>query len=166
MIAIFPFPLVRVVRLERTISTSQMWRGTNSAIPGYSVFCHDSREEKEKQDFPVCGHSCGQSELQGGIPSKANPASATVQIPSGVATGQRWIGGLSSQTRRDTTFATPGYSLYFPVGEKGPEVIPPTLLFYRFGLQSQGVFSSVCRLSLTPASATAKVNQKMHMTRG
>ena len=27
--------LVRVVRLERTISTSQMWRGTNSAIPGY-----------------------------------------------------------------------------------------------------------------------------------
>ena len=26
--------LVRVVRLERTISTSQMWRGTSSAIPG------------------------------------------------------------------------------------------------------------------------------------
>ena len=30
--------LVRVTRFERAISTSQMWRGTNSATPGYSVF--------------------------------------------------------------------------------------------------------------------------------
>lgn len=53
--------MVRVVRLERTVSWSQTRRDTNFAIPGYSFFCHDTTASDENKDFSVCGHLCGQS---------------------------------------------------------------------------------------------------------
>ena len=53
--------LARVVRLERTVSWSQTRRDTNFAIPGYSLFCHDTTASGKNKDFSVCGHSCGQS---------------------------------------------------------------------------------------------------------
>ena len=53
--------LVRVVRLERTVSWSQTRRDTNFAIPGYSLFCHDTTAREKIKDFSVCGHLCGQS---------------------------------------------------------------------------------------------------------
>ena len=53
--------MVRVVRLERTVSWSQTRRDTNFAIPGYSLFCHNITARGKKKDFSVCGHSCGQS---------------------------------------------------------------------------------------------------------
>ena len=53
--------MVRVVRLERTVSWSQTRRDTNFAIPGYSLFCHDTTASGKNKDFSVCGHSCGQS---------------------------------------------------------------------------------------------------------
>ena len=53
--------LVRVTRLERAISASQMRRGTNSATPGYSLFCHDTTARGKNKVFSVCGQSCGQS---------------------------------------------------------------------------------------------------------
>ena len=53
--------MVRVARLERAASTSQMWRPTNWATPGYSLFCHDTTASGKNKDFSVCGHSCGQS---------------------------------------------------------------------------------------------------------
>ena len=53
--------MVRVVRLERTVSWSQTRRDTNFAIPGYSLFCHDTTARGKDKVFPVCGHSCGQS---------------------------------------------------------------------------------------------------------
>ena len=53
--------MVRVVRLERTVSWSQTRRDTNFAIPGYSLFCHDTTARGKNKDFSVCGHSCGQS---------------------------------------------------------------------------------------------------------
>ena len=53
--------LVRVVRLERTVSWSQTRRDTNFAIPGYSLFCYDTTANSKNKDFSVCGHSCGQS---------------------------------------------------------------------------------------------------------
>ena len=56
-----PQILVRVVRLERTVSWSQTRRDTNFAIPGYSLFCHDTTAREKIKDFSVCGHSCGQS---------------------------------------------------------------------------------------------------------
>ena len=53
--------MVRVVRLERTVSWSQTRRDTNFAIPGYSLFCHDTTASGKNKDFSVSGHSCGQS---------------------------------------------------------------------------------------------------------
>ena len=53
--------MVRVVRLERTVSWSQTRRDTNFAIPGYSFFCHDTTASGKNKVFSVCGHSCGQS---------------------------------------------------------------------------------------------------------
>ena len=53
--------MVRVVRLERTVSWSQTRRDTNFAIPGYSFFCHDTTARGKNKDFSVCGHLCGQS---------------------------------------------------------------------------------------------------------
>ena len=53
--------MVRVVRLERTVSWSQTRRDTNFAIPGYSLFCHDTTASGKNKAFSVCGHSCGQS---------------------------------------------------------------------------------------------------------
>ncbi len=52
--------MVRVVRLERTVSWSQTRRDTNFAIPGYSFFCHDTTASGKNKDFSVCGHLCGQ----------------------------------------------------------------------------------------------------------
>ena len=53
--------MVRVVRLERTVSWSQTRRDTNFAIPGYSLFCHDTTARGKNKVFSVCGHLCGQS---------------------------------------------------------------------------------------------------------
>ena len=53
--------MVRVARLERAASTSQMWRPTNWATPGYSLFCHDTTASDKNRVFSVCGHSCGQN---------------------------------------------------------------------------------------------------------
>ena len=52
--------MVRVVRLERTVSWSQTRRDTNFAIPGYSFFCHDTTARDKNKDISVCGHLCGQ----------------------------------------------------------------------------------------------------------
>ena len=47
--------------LERGASCSQTRRDTNFAIPGYSLFCHDTTANGKNKVFSVCGHSCGQS---------------------------------------------------------------------------------------------------------
>ena len=50
-----------VFQLERGVSCSQTRRDTNFAIPGYSLFCHDTTANGKNKVFSVCGHSCGQS---------------------------------------------------------------------------------------------------------
>ena len=40
---------------------SQTRRDTNFAIPGYSLFCHDTTARGKNKVFSVCGHSCGQN---------------------------------------------------------------------------------------------------------
>ena len=50
-----------IFRLEGGATRSQTRRDTNFAIPGYSLFCHDTTESGKNKDFSVCGHSCGQS---------------------------------------------------------------------------------------------------------
>ena len=65
--------LVRVTRFERAISTSQMWRGTSSATPGYSVLSYYTTPQAKIKDFPVCGQSCGQGRFSAwfGAPAKS-----------------------------------------------------------------------------------------------
>ena len=50
-----------IFRLEGGATRSQTRRDTNFAIPGYSLFCHDTTARGKNKDFSVCGHSCGQS---------------------------------------------------------------------------------------------------------
>ena len=45
----------------RLVVFSQTRRDTNFAIPGYSLFCHDTTAKGKNKVFSVCGHSCGQS---------------------------------------------------------------------------------------------------------
>ena len=48
------------MRFELPTSCSQMWRPTNWATPGYSLFCHDTTASGKNKAFSVCGHLCGQ----------------------------------------------------------------------------------------------------------
>ena len=50
-----------IFRLEGGATRSQTRRDTNFAIPGYSLFCHDTTANGKNKVFSVCGHSCGQS---------------------------------------------------------------------------------------------------------
>ena len=50
-----------IFRLEGGATRSQTRRDTNFAIPGYSLFCHDTTASGKNKDFSVCGHLCGQS---------------------------------------------------------------------------------------------------------
>ena len=50
-----------ISRLEEGAPRSQTRRDTNFAIPGYSLFCHDTTANGKNKVFSVCGHSCGQS---------------------------------------------------------------------------------------------------------
>ena len=49
-----------IFRLEGGATRTQSKRDTNFAIPGYSLFCHDTTARGKIKDFSVCGHSCGQ----------------------------------------------------------------------------------------------------------
>ena len=50
-----------ISRLEGGATCSQTRRDTNFAIPGYSVFCHDTTASDKNKVFSVCGHLCGQN---------------------------------------------------------------------------------------------------------
>ena len=50
-----------IFRLEGGTTRSQTRRDTNFAIPGYSLFCHDTTANGKNKVFSVCGHLCGQS---------------------------------------------------------------------------------------------------------
>ena len=106
--------MVRVVRLERTVSWSQTRRDTNFAIPGYLLFSMIPRRTVKIKFF-----------LSVVIPVvKADfiPLSAIVEIPQtqasqGFAAFQLVLSRIPprhSQTTRATNCATPGY-IYFLV---------------------------------------------------
>ena len=94
--------LVRVVRLERTVSWSQMRRDTNFATPGYSLFCHDTTASGKNKDFSVCGHSCGQSCFCAVFSNREKPAIACVTR----------LCGVSPHPIPDTTTALPKQARY------------------------------------------------------
>ena len=65
--------LVRVTRFERAISTSQMWRGTSSATPGYSILSYYTTPQAKIKVFPVCGQLCGQSQFSARFADPVRP---------------------------------------------------------------------------------------------
>ena len=113
--------MVRVVRLERTVSWSQTRRDTNFAIPGYSLFCHDTTESGKNKDFSVCGHLCGQSRFY--------------------AVFNDW--GKSRKRRRRKalrrfTLPCPGYRHGTPKAGALPTALHPVIQFFiRLGVFSQ-----------------------------
>ena len=63
--------MVRVARLERAASTSQMSRATNCTTPGYLVVMIIARNSCDSKFFPVCSHLCGQSRFLARFPGQA-----------------------------------------------------------------------------------------------
>ncbi len=95
--------MVRVVRLERTVSWSQTRRDTNFAIPGYSFFCHDTTaREKIKEIFL--------SVVIYVVKATFVPFSATGGKPA-IARAARHS-GLLSKPRMDRVYALPNQARY------------------------------------------------------
>ena len=115
--------MVRVVRLERTVSWSQTRRDTNFAIPGYSVSAIISRRGRKSKIFlsvviPVVKAAF--------VPFSAigpNPANA----------GAARLCGVSPHPIPDTATALPNLCLNFQRGVLRPLWHFPALLRFLFG---------------------------------
>ena len=169
--------LVRVTRLERAISASQMRRGTNSATPGYSISAIIPRWGRKAKIFL--------SVVIYVVKGDFMPLSATGESP--VNAGAARLCGVSPCPIPDTVTALPNqarYQLRYTRISTGGAFAPPaycTLLsartqggsetFFHPGLPPAGktapqASSASRRQTLTPAMARAKTNQKMLITRG
>ena len=93
-------------------SRSQITCATNCATPGYSVFLHDTMRRGKKQVFRVCGRRCGQARFCGNFSTGEFSPQATVPRTSGISLSGEWIGRLSSQIKRNTTFTISRYSMF------------------------------------------------------
>ena len=69
-------------------------------------------QRRKKQIFRVCGQRCGQAWFCGRFFTGGFPPQATVPRTSRLSLLGEWIGHLSSQSRRATNCATPGYSVF------------------------------------------------------
>ena len=74
-----------IFRLEVGATRSQTRRDTNFAIPGYSLFCHDTTANGKNKAFSACGHSCGQSCFCAVFSNREKPAIACVARLCGVS---------------------------------------------------------------------------------
>ena len=103
-------------RATRTpASRSQITCATNCATPGYSVFLHDTMRRGKKQVFRVCGRYCGQARFFGNFSTGEFPPQATVPKAFGISLSREWMSHLSSQSKRATNCATPGYGIVLSV---------------------------------------------------
>ena len=83
--------LVRVTRFERAISTSQMWRGTSSATPGYSVFAIIPRWRQKSKIFLSVVNPVVRAAFRPGLVPQQNPANARVSRLSGLLLLRSWM---------------------------------------------------------------------------
>ena len=67
---------------------------------------------KKKQVFRVCGQRCGQTRFFGSFLTGKFPPQTTVSRTSGISLSGKWMSHLSSQSKRATNCATPGYSIF------------------------------------------------------
>ena len=93
--------MVRDGRLELPTSCSQSKRATNCANPGFLVIEFCSR----------CGQTCGQAVFLTTSACGGSACIAGVSRNCGHGIFQLEGGATRSQTRRDTNFAIPGYSI-------------------------------------------------------
>ena len=127
-----------VFRLEGGATRSQTRRDTNFAIPGYSLFCHDTTESGKNKDFSVCGHLCGQSRFY--------------------AVFNDW--GKSRKRRRRKalrrfTLPCPGYRHGTPKASALPTALHPVMeLFYPWSTCGLGRFLTNSFAEMVPASAS------------
>ena len=129
------FSLVRDGRLELPTSCSQSKRATNCANPGFWVIEFCTR----------CGQTCGQADFL------TTSAYGEIACISGVSRDCghsifRLEGGATrSQTRRDTNFAIPGYSISAMIPRRGVKI--------KFFLS---VVIPVVKAAFVPPSATGE----------
>ena len=83
--------LVRVTRFERAISTSQMWRGTSSATPGYSVFAIIPPRERKSKIFLSVVIPVVKAVFRPDLITRQNPANARVSRLSGLRLFASWM---------------------------------------------------------------------------
>ena len=121
-----------MARLERAASTSQMWRPTNWATPGYLIVMIIPRSGRKSKFFLSVVIYVVKANFCPGFAAWKNPANARVARGSGLWLFPSWIDGamlpkqaryqlrytrllsclirlgVFTQTRRDKSFATPG----------------------------------------------------------
>ena len=112
-----------MTRFERAISTSQMWRGTSSATPGYSVFAIIPRWGRKSKIFLSVVIPVVKAVFRPGLMTRRNPANARIARLSGLRLFWSWMvrPPLPKQARyqlRNTpasggTAAPPEYSISF-----------------------------------------------------
>ena len=97
----FSDKLVRVGRLELPASCSQSKRATNCANPGFLVIQFCTR----------CGQTCGQAVFLTTSTCGESACITGISRDCGHCIFRLEGGATRSQTRRDTNFAIPGYSI-------------------------------------------------------
>ena len=101
--------LVRDGRLELPTSCSQSKRATNCANPGFLVIQFCAR----------CGQTCGQAVFLTTSACGGSACIAGVSRDRGHGISRLEGGATRSQTRRDTNFAIPGYSISAIISRRG-----------------------------------------------
>ena len=104
--------MVRDGRLELPTSCSQSKRATNCANPGFLVIEFCSR----------CGQTCGQAVFL--TTSTCGGSACIAGVSRDCGHGIFWLerGASCSQTRRDTNFAIPGYSISAMIPRRGEKI--------------------------------------------
>ena len=101
--------MVRDGRLELPTSCSQSKRATNCANPGFWVI----------QFYSRCGQTCGQAVFLTTSACGGSACIAGVSRDCGHGIFRLEGGATRSQTRRDTNFAIPGYSISTIISRRG-----------------------------------------------
>ena len=113
---------VKVVWLWRFLVRVVGLKPTSLAVPNRAFyqlnytrifsFLHDTTQRRKKQVFRVCGQRCGQARFYGSFSTGGFSPQATVPRTSGISLSGEWIGRLSSQIKRNTTFTISRYSMF------------------------------------------------------
>ena len=114
--------MVRVVRLERTVSWSQTRRDTNFAIPGYSISAIIPRRGRKSKIFCLWSFMWSKAILCRFLQSGKIPQTQASQGFAAFRLTPSRIQPRHSQTRRDTNFAIPGYLLFSMIPRRGVKI--------------------------------------------